>query len=164
VLDWILTHNNPVKFVDPDGLETLYDRIHPSFLTDLKKFNPVEHSLFSEYTKGINTDLWTDDVRWLELSWKNFDPYARQGAADLFSEKSKDFYKSNYGPGSWLGKYLGGFAGFIFGTHSDIGTAVDAASLIGITKEATNIMIYGPAVVNEDTWIEAFGQPYTPGL
>ncbi|MGB5616524.1 MAG: RHS repeat-associated core domain-containing protein [Desulfobacterales bacterium] len=156
--------NNPINLIDPFGLETLYDRIHPSFLNDLSKYNPVEHNLFTKYTKDINTDLWTDDVRWLELSWKNFDPYARQGAADMFSEGCEETFRSIYGPESWFGKYLGGLPGFLFGTHSDIGTADSAASLIEITAEATNIMINGPAVVNERTWIEAFGQPYTPGL
>jgi len=155
---------NPINFIDPLGLETLYDRIHPSFFNDLRKFNPVEHHLFTKYTKGINTDLWTDDIRWLELSWKKFDPYARQGASDMISEGCEETYKSIYGPGSWLGKYLGGLPRLLFGTQSDLDTAGSAASLIEISDYAYTMMINGPTVVNETTWIEAFGSPYTPGL
>ena len=161
---YVYVFNNPVNLIDPLGLETLYDRINHNFLTDLRKYNPLEHNLFTKYTKGVNTDLWTDDVRWLELSWKKFDPYARQGAANMISEGCEETYKSIYGPESWLSKYLGGLPGLLLGTHSDISTTDNAVSLIEITAEATNIMINGPAVVNEMTWIEAFGQPYTPGL
>jgi len=161
---FLYANTNPINFIDPLGLETLYERIHPSFFNDLKKYNPVEHNLFTKYTKGINTDLWTDDIRWLELSWKKFDPYSRQEAADMISEGCEETYKSIYGPGSWLGKYLGGLPRLLFGTHSDIDTVGSATSLIEITREATNIMIIGPAVVNEKTWQDAFGRPYTPGL
>ena len=156
--------NNPVNFIDPFGLETLYERIHPSFFNDLRKFNPVEHHLFTKYAKGINTDLWTDDLRWLELSWKNFDPYARQEAEDMIAKGCEETFKSIYSPESWIGKYFGGLVGLLFGTYSDIGTTDSAASLIEITREATNIWIIGPAVVNEKTWQEVFGRPYTPGL
>ncbi len=155
--------NNPINAIDQFGLETLYDRIHPSFMKDLKQYNPIEYDLFSKYTKGIDTDLWTDDIRFLELSWKKFDPYARQGAWDMIEVGCEDIYKS-YGPENWLGKYLGGLPGLLFGPSSDIGTASNAAELVELTREATNIFINGPAVVNEEIWVEAFGRPYTPSL
>jgi RHS repeat-associated protein len=161
---FVYTNANPINFIDPLGLETLYDRIHPSFLEDIRKDNPVEHYLFTQYTKRINTDLWTDDIRWLELSWTNFDPYAKQRAGEMIAEGCEETWKSIYGPVGILGKYLEGFAGLLLGIYGDVGTTSSAISLIEISREASNIWINGPAVVNENTWIEAFGRPYTPGL
>ena len=82
----------------------------------------------------------------------------------MIADGCEETYKSIYSPENWIGKYFGGLVGLFYGTYSDIGTADSAASLIEITREATNIMIIGPAVVNEKTWQEAFGRPYTPGL
>lgn len=59
---------------------------------------------------------------------------------------------------------LDGVPMIIIGTKGDIDSACGAKSLINITREASNIMINGPAVINEKTWIKMMGQPYTPGL
>ena len=152
-----------MNWVDPWGLRTFYDELTPNFLNDLRKNNPVEHSLFVQYAKGVNTDLWTSDIRYREMAWKKFDPYARSGAANMFSEGCQDTFSSINGPESWLSETLGGLLGLVIGIHSDAGTVNSAGSLIELTGEATNIMVNGPAVVNENTWTEAFG-PYTPGL
>ena len=144
-------------------MATFYDQLDPDFLENLKRNYPVEYHLFSNYAKGINTDLWTDDIRYDELAWKHFDSYSRKAAKDLMSEGCQDLIENIYGPESWLSKVLNGLGGVLLGIHSDAGTINSAASLTKLTQESINIMINGPAVINEQTWTEAFG-PYTPGL
>jgi hypothetical protein len=136
-----------------------YDSYRRAFLEEVRKTNPVEYALFVEYAKSVDTELWTYDSRWDEIAVKKFDNYAQHAAADLISKNFQGIYKGIYGPIGVVTKYFSGTVSMMLGTYSDFSTAAGLVSLVQIQREATNIMIYGPSVINESYWYE-----YTPGL
>ncbi len=77
---------NPIRKYDIFGLLTFFDGFSNNFLNQFKNDAPNEYRFFEQYANNINTDNWTDDIRYPERAWKGFDPYARNRAKSEVGE------------------------------------------------------------------------------
>ena len=93
-----------------------------------------------------------------ESAWKGFDLYARERAPQIISSGIGKFYKDQFGLLSWL--KLKGFAGIALEAYKSFGDVKGSAELIDISKESMNIMVNGPAFINEKTWNAWFDHSY----
>jgi len=161
---WIYVTSNPINEVDPLGLITLYETFYGTFINEFKKSNPVEHYLFKKYASGIDVDDWPCETEgWMKhytSAWKDFDPFTRNNAVSVLGRASSDFIKEHYGPLSWIGNYLNNIWGVISGAISSAGTFKSIVGMPKTSQEVVSLKFYGPKVINEKTFTEAFGSGY----
>ena len=156
--------NNPISLFDPFGLRNWYESLHTPFLEEFQRRQPVEHYLFKQYASGIDVDNWPNDIdrrmKHFTSAWKDFDPYSRDHAMSVLGSAFSDFVKEQYGPLSWIGIYLNNFWGIISKVISDARTLKPISVMPKTTQEVLDLKFYGPKVINENTYIKAFGSGY----
>ncbi len=149
---------NPIRKFDIFGLLTFFDGFSDSFLNQFKNKAPNEYRFFEQYAKNINTDNWTDDIRYPERAWKAFDPYARSRAKSEVGEGCLAASSVNDVVGV-ASKGLNGLTGLALSSSNSLNSAINNSSFIENSSELINIMTYGPSVINQTTWTQIFGAP-----
>ncbi|WP_298773744.1 RHS repeat-associated core domain-containing protein [uncultured Shewanella sp.] len=152
------------------GRETLWDRVSKNysseFLSDFKKSNPYEYSLFKKYALSVDANLWNNSSSGLEMernALSKFSTFASGEANSYFINEVK-----NQAIGSIHGTYTGKIrdaalsaigawpiVGKLVGDYQMASGAFNYGSNI---TEVMNIQMNGSQVINGGFINEVYGQ------
>ncbi|MCL1127413.1 hypothetical protein [Shewanella surugensis] len=162
--------NQAGKSLKELGRETLWDRVSKNysseFLSDFKKSNPYEYSLFKKYALSVDANLWNNSSSGLEMeinALSKFSTFASGEANSYFVNEVK-----NQAIGSIHGTYTGKIrdaalsaigawpiVGKLVGDYQMASGAFNYGSNI---TEVMNIQMNGSQVINGGFINEVYGQ------